>query len=553
MLIAHSLDSNMDIGTNTDMFAEINGSKKRRNYDPETKKEIVAYAAEHGVAAAAKRYNVHDSCIRLWRKILKDTLTISEDSAGGLPTASSDKDTVNTKKRRILDLETKKQIVLYAIEHGNRAAGRHYEIPESCIRGWRKSMGDTVNTPSSTDLTSEVSSILKEILMGSKPQPEANAKTAIKRNDLKASNIPWDVNLTRELNKYISSSREKGVSVLLDEMLLKVCDVLIALNVSRKKLQVTEDWIERYLQHMCGSLNCEISLTPKVSKDLLMKIKKYKNFVQQLRKKYNYPLNQMGNVNRIQIYLEYPLEIDKSITILLCVTADGSKLKPFIVFKSKSVLKNAFPNSVIVCTDADGNLTDVLMSEWYKSVWCCRPGAEQNVRGLLTFESNISHLLTEDWLADGNTDLVIVPRDMTSLPQPLDVHVTKYFKDKFREECEKWILSNGKLKSASPSVLSHWIAAAWDQVPEELVIHSFMNCHLSTSLDGTEDMGFPLTQKFVTFENKQKLPGTQAEVSGFKDFSPHHLWSHVTLSLPIYCVLPILVSDTIQFTVRLFT
>jgi hypothetical protein len=39
----------------------------------------------------------------------------------------------NMKKRRFYDTAVKKKIILYAEEHGNRAAGRAFDIPESCI------------------------------------------------------------------------------------------------------------------------------------------------------------------------------------------------------------------------------------------------------------------------------------------------------------------------------------------------------------------------------------------------------------------------------------
>jgi hypothetical protein len=113
---------------------------------------------------------------------------------------------------------------------------------------------------------------------------------------------------------------------------------------------------------------------------------------------------------------------------------------------------------------------------------------------MLTLDSSMSHLLTEDWLTGGNTDLVVVPNGMSCLPQPVDIYINKVFKEMLRHQCEKWLLSKGRLKSASPSLLSHWISAAWKEVSLEVIAKSFKKCYLSNALDGTEDNLFSTSE-----------------------------------------------------------
>jgi hypothetical protein len=69
----------------------------------------------------------------------------------------------------------------------------------------------------------------------------------------------------------------------------------------------------------------------------------------------------------------------------------------------------------------------------------------------------------------------------------VNIYINKAFKERFRHQCEKWLLSKGRLKSASPSLLSHWISAAWKEISVEVVDKSFKKCYLSNALDGSED------------------------------------------------------------------
>jgi hypothetical protein len=128
---------------------------------------------------------------------------------------------------------------------------------------------------------------------------------------------------------------------------------------------------------------------------------------------------------------------------------------------------------------------------------------------MLTLDSSMSHLLTEDWLTGGNTDLVVFPSGMVCLPQPVNIYVNKAFKEKLRYQCEKWLRSNGRLKCASPSLLSHWISAAWHDVPMEIIVKSFKKCYLSNSLDGNEaDLLSASENEYVVYSDE--LEGTSA-------------------------------------------
>ena len=41
----------------------------------------------------------------------------------------------------------KLRVVAYAVEKGNRAAGKQFNVDESCVRRWRSQRGKLVETP----------------------------------------------------------------------------------------------------------------------------------------------------------------------------------------------------------------------------------------------------------------------------------------------------------------------------------------------------------------------------------------------------------------------
>ena len=83
---------------------------------------------------------------------------------------------------------------------------------------------------------------------------------------------------------------------------------------------------------------------------------------------------------------------------------------------------------------------------------------------------------------------------MTSQLQPLDVSINKPFKGYLREEYESWISADdlpltqsGKIKKASPSLITRLVSTAWAKVSPAMVEKSFKKCCLSNAMDGTED------------------------------------------------------------------
>ena len=117
-------------------------------------------------------------------------------------------------------------------------------------------------------------------------------------------------------------------------------------------------------------------------------------------------------------------------------------------------------------------------------------------RALLVWDSFRGHL-TEDVkavLARRHVDVAVIPGGLTPVLQPLDKCINKPFKTKVRAQDQAWMVNgpftytpSGKKRPPSKEVILQWIHRAWQEIPAELIAHSFKSCGISNALDGTED------------------------------------------------------------------
>ena len=94
-----------------------------------------------------------------------------------------------------------------------------------------------------------------------------------------------------------------------------------------------------------------------------------------------------------------------------------------------------------------------------------------------------------------NTDVAIIPGGLTGQLQPLDVSISKPFKEKVRVLCFNWMAGEsdheltrgGRLKKPSITLWCLWVIQAWDEIDPTVVIKAFKKCSISNALDGSED------------------------------------------------------------------
>jgi hypothetical protein len=215
----------------------------------------------------------------------------------------------NMKKRRFYDTAVKKKIILYAEEHGNRAAGRAFDIPESCIRLWRKHQAEIFS-------------------------PTEKPKIVIT-----GPVRTWSDQIDEALCEFIHELKENGNIIPLEIVQLRAHDIAMSLNIPLAQFEATCAWVKRFIKRKSFLIHCKISAVNKMSDEFEKKLLKYRQFIVHLRQQNTYPLSQIGNANEIPVFLDLPSATNKGFTVMLCVTADGTKLPPYVIFKCENVLK----------------------------------------------------------------------------------------------------------------------------------------------------------------------------------------------------------------------
>lgn len=105
-------------------------------------------------------------------------------------------------------------------------------------------------------------------------------------------------------------------------------------------------------------------------------------YVIKLRSQKNYILGQIGDADQTPVYFDMPTHTTVAtkgakdvrllttghehtrFTVILCCTADGTKLPPKVVFHRKTLPKNEhFPNNVIIRVNEKGLMNEAMVKE----------------------------------------------------------------------------------------------------------------------------------------------------------------------------------------------
>ena len=274
-------------------------------------------------------------------------------------------------------------------------------------------------------------------------------------------------------------------------------------------------WCTRFMERHGLTLKQRTKLSQKLPKDLESKVDSFQKYIIKMRKRHEYDLSQIGNMDETPMTFDLPgnrtvhTKGEKTVlvkttghekthfTVVLVCMADGTKLKPLIIFKRKTLPKNAkFPAGVVVRAQPKRWMDEDGVMFWLENVWNRRPGALLRKRSLLVWDMFSAHLkeTVKSAFQKERTDMAVIPGGLTSQLQPLDVCLNKPFKDRIRQMWSDWICSDAvtKTKSGLPqkpdiTLVARWVKDAWDSIPSEMVQKSFRKCGISNALDGTED------------------------------------------------------------------
>ena len=149
-----------------------------------------------------------------------------------------------------------------------------------------------------------------------------------------------------------------------------------------------------------------------------------------------------------------------------------------------------------MCPHVKGWMDEVLVKNWLETVWK-KVGGMRKRKSMLVWESYRGGHLSESVkrkMRELQTVPAIIPGGMTSMVQPLDVCVNKPFKDRVRKRWQEWMMdgehtftSGGRMRKVGLVEICEWIKKSWDDIPADLIRHSFKRCCITNAFDGIED------------------------------------------------------------------
>ena len=241
----------------------------------------------------------------------------SEFNLGVDPASPSSSASVNVKKRKQYDIDFKLRVITFAEKFSNREAGRKFNVGESCIRVWRKNKSQLKKMPS------------KCVRL-----PGGGCK-------------PCAPDMEEVLAVWIDGQRSCHLRVTRSDIQRKA----VELYQGESAFSASRGWLEKFLSRNHFSLRRRTTVSQSLPDQLVNKVSNFVLHVRKLRHIHQYPLSAIGNMDETPLWLDMPGDTtvartgdhtisvrttghDKGrFTAILAAKADGTKLKPFVVFK----------------------------------------------------------------------------------------------------------------------------------------------------------------------------------------------------------------------------
>uniref|UniRef100_A0A1X7TK98 DDE-1 domain-containing protein n=1 Tax=Amphimedon queenslandica TaxID=400682 RepID=A0A1X7TK98_AMPQE len=183
-------------------------------------------------------------------------------------------------------------------------------------------------------------------------------------------------------------------------------------------------------------------------------------------------------------------------SVILTARADGTKLKPFVVFKGKGtrLIKELekIPG-IVVRFSSNGWMNDSLTIEYLRSII----GSLSFSKCLLVWDAYKCHTSTSTQSEASQVKLhtAIIPGGCTKFIQAADVSWNASFKSTLRSHYDTWLsepslhefTKGGNMKAPSRSLLCKWVKSSWDAVSQATITKSFLIRAITTSIDGSDD------------------------------------------------------------------
>jgi hypothetical protein len=181
-------------------------------------------------------------------------------------------------------------------------------------------------------------------------------------------------------------------------------------------------------------------------------------------------------------------------TCTLAISANGDKLKPFLIFKGQAnghIATREFPtnpdrDAVELCCQTSAWQDEANMLRWInRTLVPYLQNRAQGAPALLILDQFSAHWTenVRNRLQELGIDVHKIPGGCTGYVQPIDVGIGKPFKDRVRAKWWEWMLSLDPAAAAVASVTRpqsiSWVRESWDEIPAQIARNAWLKTDYS--------------------------------------------------------------------------
>ena len=396
-------------------------------------------------------------------------------------------------KNKSYTLEFKLEVIKFAELNSNRAVSKKFHVDEKRVGEWKKKQTKISHA---------------RALKGG----------AVKKRLEGAGRKVTDVDVEEKLLDWIHERRENKLRVS-RKLIMRKAKMFFDESVgddecAKVAFVASRGWLEKFMKRNCLSLRQRTTTAQKDPAFLINKLVTYVSEVRRLTESRHYTTQSVIAMDETAVWADMVSRttVDKvgareiclkttghekvRISVCLSAKADGTKLKPFVVFggakREAAALHKEFHSRCIVTSSSNAWMNEDLTLQYVESVI----GKFSFTSRLLAWDSFECHLMdsVKKQLNDSKVDWIIIPRGCTKYLQAPDVSWNKPFKVKFTELYDEW-LSNGiheftaagNPKPPPRRKMVEWVLESWAALPQDLIRKSVKVCALDLAVDGSED------------------------------------------------------------------
>ena len=194
------------------------------------------------------------------------------------------------------------KLVTYALEKGNREAARQFQVDEKNVQRWRSQ---------------------QEKLKGLRRNQRAACYCSAKFPEIE-----------KELNEWIDEKRKAGIGISTTVIRLKAKSMAKVRNVAESEYKASVHWCHRFVDRHDLSIRRRTTISQKLPENFKDKLLKFQRFIIAERKKHEYDLSLIGNMDQTQLTFDMPANstVDAKGTKSVSIMTTGHKKDRFTFY-----------------------------------------------------------------------------------------------------------------------------------------------------------------------------------------------------------------------------